>query len=306
MKSGFSGLKIKTSSVAQPKSARSTRYMHSTDRITNSKDSNNTFDAGDIRNNHENRLKSFNLFYNQELARISKELDIKEIEIKNAVTPINNYEIYHRYLENLAICVKQKDPVLSNCIFRGITGTNKSHKKLQKSLQLNSLEISKIKEPVKLYRENLTQTYEGPPVTVASPDISKEINYIKGLVKRVSKLKAPKIIQSLYDLHESLCKLHTDIPTPTKTPEPEEITIGTFDQKMTMTLRIIKHEIKKNLKKHNIERIKIDKSIQTDPLNTSLSKDIYLKENEIENLKQNLQQLEKELQYTTDYAKKVE
>ena len=280
--------------------------MHSADFSNSRKTIFSTFDAGDSSNVTKSRLQCNKLFYEQELTRIAKELDSWEIERKNFMYSMNDQEIYHKYLENLAVCVKSQDSILANYLIRGIIGIGKSgkHSNTQKPVQTSN--PIKINLKNKNNRDNQTQTHDQIEDEDVNPNISAEIEYIKGLVARIAKLKSPKIIQKLYDLHESLCKLQTDIPTPTDTPDPQEVTIGTMGQKLSITVKLLQSEIKKNLSKHNIVRLKIDKGVQVSSSSADFFGDtVHEKELEIQNLKRHIRSLEDELKTANDNVSSI-
>ena len=280
--------------------------MHSADFTPSRKAISTSFDTGEFITMTRPRLQSQKVFYQQELTRIAKELDSWEIDRKNLMDSIIEQEIYHKYLESLAVCVKSHDPILANCLIRGILGLSKS---LKHSNYLKPIQVSepvKTQSKLKTNRDNQTQTHDLIEDDDTNPDVSAEIQYIKGLVARIAKLKSPKIIQKLYDLHESLCRLQTDIPTPTATPEPQEVTIGTMGQKLNITVKLLQSEIKRNLSKHNIVRLKIDKGVQASSSTMDFFGDaVQEKELEIQNLTRNIRSLEGELKEAIDNANSI-
>lgn len=233
-----------------------------------------------------NRAKSSAVYYQQELAKVNQELDSFEIAKIHKATLKESFCGYLKYLEGLSLALKGKDTLTSNCLIRAIVGLRKYVK------MVPVVKEEKIKEPqmiLKSTRENLTQTYEAE--TKEDPDpYTNEILYIKNIVAKAGKLRSGKIMQKLVDLHEDLSKLYTDLPTPTETPEPAEINIGSMGQKLGITLKLIKTEINENLNKIKINTKKESKSTQVETNRSSNFIDpVKEKENEILNLKRSLE-----------------
>lgn len=306
MKTAVSGFRIKPSSAGHHSSARTARHIQSADFSANRTPISSSFDINLPKEFPNSRLQSQKTFYQQELIRITKNLDLWEIEEKNSPNPSKNREKYRKFMENLAICVKQHDPILSNCLLRGISGITKPQKSATFLSAFQIPEPAKSKPDLKkTTRDNISQTYEPIEIEEIYPDITSEIQYIKGLIDKIDKLKAPKIIQRLYDLYENLNKLQTDVPSPTASPDPQEFTIGTMGHKLDLTVNIIRNEIRKNLSRHNIVRLKVDKSIQASNITSNYFGDPILeKEQEILNLQRTIQSIENELENTKNIANK--
>ena len=282
-----------SSNRVQNYSGQTSRYFQSTEKVKLNKEHTESYDLPFSRT-FINDSKSYFQFYQQELIKINKDLDTKEIAIRNSPSLTNSFETYYKYLESLALCVKNKDNNFASCLIRGLIGLSKSFKAKQFSFVK---EEPKLQKPAKkLFRENMSQTFNNYDTAETEPDTYVEINFIKGLIERIGKLKVPKILQSLYDLYESLSKLNTEIPSPTKTPESEEVNIGNMNQKLKLSLNLMKTEIKKNLKKHNIGVLKTDKEIQTEKNKLGYFEDpVKEKELEVQNLKITIQHLNKEM-----------
>lgn len=293
---------------SRPMSTGSTRYHRgSIDKnisLSLSKDHgqyNFPFHTGSLGDTSPKVLKSF---YNQELTRLDKQLDSHEISMKNSHKPIISFECYHNYLKDLAISIKKKDPGLSGRILRAIIGYEKALKQMQNNKEIIIRNNSSHKET----RENITQTLEGDYLEEdLYPDTLKETQFVKGLIGKIDKLRGPKIMNRLYDLHENLLHLNTDIPTPTKTPEPVENTFNVMDQKMSIFLKVLKTEVKRNLSKNNVVINTADKCIQA-VINDEegfFSDPVKEKILEIANLRNRLHHMEKELEYNMEVLAKT-
>ena len=244
-----------------------------------------------------NRVKNSAVYYQQELAKVNQELDSFEIAKLQGAGMKESFCGYLRYLEGLSLALKGRDSLTSNCLIRAIVGLRKSLKTLQ------AVKEETVKEPrvaARPTRENLTQTYEAE--TKEDPDpYTNEILYIKNIVAKAGKLRSGKIMQKLVDLHEDLSKLYTDLPTPTETPEPAEINIGSMGQKLGITLKLIKAEINENLNKIKINTKKESKSTQVESNKPSNFIDpVKEKENEILNLKRTLEHYQQKNKETSE------
>lgn len=315
MKTSTPRFRITSNNTSKPLKSKHARYLTSTERFYIN-ESETSGCCGHSKTFIDARHKSFGVFYNQEISRLNKELDDWEIDNKNSMNFLTIYEMHLKYLQSLAFTAKTKDSILYAALIRGIAGLSKAHK-ITVEMKKNE-----IKEPVKeksipkSFRENFSQTYAFKINDDLPPDINRDILYVKNLAERMGKLKSGKIIQRLYELHEDLCGLQTDIPTPTRTPEPQEVTIGNAGHKLSMAVKVMRHQIKKSLSKHNIERIKLEKAVQTEPLRGGYFSDPFKeKELEIDNLKRTIQHFERELadnkntvikvrQYCTDTERK--
>ena len=248
---------------------------------------------------HENPVqitatsKNLKVFHQQEFIRLDKELDSWEIQQKNHPICENSCDIYHIYLKNLAFCVKQRDPPLSFRILRGVLGCEKFFKSIEESKEV-SIQASYSLKPT---RENLTQTHEGVFSSEETyPDTDKDMLFIKNLVKKIEKLRGEKITHKLFELHENLCHIPTDIPTPTVTPEPCDVSLGVIDRKFNIFLKILRNEISKSLRKNNINVLKHDKNSQTAPQSEGIFGDpVKEKVFEIISLKNQIEHMDKEM-----------
>ena len=237
--------------------------------------------------------KTLKEFYRHELLRLDKELDAYEIQLKNSPeNRKNSLETYQQYLKNLAMCIKQKDVSLGSRVLRAVIAYGKILKHSENSKETVVHIMQKSKET----RDNLTQTHEGVIITEEIyPDTNKEMQFIKSLIEKIDNLRGSKISSRLYELHENLCQLNTEIPTPTETPEPYDKTIGLVDQKFHIFYGLLRHEISKSLRKNNINIVKYDKNIQANVYLDGLVNDpVKEKVLEIINLKSQIEHIEKE------------
>lgn len=315
MKISTPRFRIKSSNSNNPRTSKHTRNLTSTEKFC----INEPETSGCCSHSKtfiDTKHKSFGIFFSQEISRLNKELDDWEIDNKNSMNFLTIYEMHLKYLQNLAFTAKTKDSMLYGALIRGIAGLSKAHKIAVEIKKNENKEPVKEKDIPKIFRENFSQTYTFKMNDDLPPDINRDILYVKNLAERMGKLKSGKIIQRLYELHEDLCGLQTDIPTPTRTPEPQEVTIGNAGHKLSMAVKIMRHQIKKSLSKHNIERIRLEKAVQTEALRGGYFSDPFKeKELEIDNLKRTIQHFETELadnkntvckvrQYCTDTERK--
>lgn len=239
------------------------------------------------------RPKFSNIQFQQELTKANQILDSFEINKDKFTSPIIVHQNYLKYLETVALVIKVKDSVTANCIIRGIVGLRKSVKNWTDP-KIELIESSK-SFPTKSMRENITQTYEVQ--AKEDPDsINEGIFFVQNIVNKASKFKSEKIIKKLFDLHEDLSKLYTDIPTPTDTPEPVDTCMSSMGQKLNLTINLIKSEIQANLNKHKFDKKKVNQSVQTSNTNSDLRDPLKEKESELMNLKRNLEHLEQQSQ----------
>ena len=235
------------------------------------------------------RPKFSNIQFQQELTKANQVLDSFEINKDKSISPLIAHQNYLKYLETVAITIKARDSVTANCIIRGIVGLRRTVKNWpdQKIELTESLKTI----PTKSVRENITQTYELTPKE--DPDtINEDIMFIQNIVNKVGNLKSEKIIKRLFDLHQDLSKLYTEIPTPTDTPEPVDVRMSSMGEKLNITIKLIKNEIQANLNKHKFERKKVNQGVQTGSMGFEGMDPMKEKEAELVNLKRKLEHLE--------------
>ncbi|CAG9334912.1 unnamed protein product [Blepharisma stoltei] len=170
--------------------------------------------------------RSSEIFFCAELNRLDKDLDAYEIELNN-INPLDGFDLqninqscekYQQYLENIAICTKQKDTKLGNCIIRGLIGYKKAFQQITKYLK--NLESKKTPAKIRC-RDEITQTEnsgENGRVKACRSD-SPDINFLKELGDKMKNLKVTGVTNHLWDLYDSLCQMRTDVPSPVETPD---------------------------------------------------------------------------------------
>ncbi|CAG9335073.1 unnamed protein product [Blepharisma stoltei] len=209
--------------------------------------------------------RNSNAFCDNELDHYDKDLDEFEIGLENtyqsSFLKINGeWEKYQKYLENISICAIQKDSKLGNCIIRGIIGLTKTFKKLSKNINEGPLEAKSTN-----YKEKSSQT-EKEKVPEPRFCSSPELESLKELQSKLKNIRFSRITGQLCDLYDSLCQMHTDIPSPTDTPDlikfdseeaAKELEKDVEELRNELTIKLVKKKvIKKTLDKEcQVERI---------------------------------------------------
>ena len=231
-------------------------------------------------------------FNHQELSRLDITLDSWEISLQN--NSQLQIELFPNFLKDFSICLKsKKDFQNSNRVLRLALVFEKSLKTWKTP---NSQPLI-LHTKSKLTRENFTQTLNGNTEEVVEyNDTSKDIQFIKGLIGKFEKLRGMKIMSRLVDLHENLCKVDNDLPSPIETPEPFEDNLKSHSQQLSIFVNVLKKEIKNVLSKNNVEILKVEKSVQVSFENKFLEDSLKEKAQDLVNMKNQLDHKDKELE----------
>ncbi|CAG9328373.1 unnamed protein product [Blepharisma stoltei] len=285
MKKALPSINIRTS-ISPPKAINHSLTARSTRQSSSHKSSIiNHISKDSFENSLENSAShsfSFNLqkpqnpsFQRDELKRLEEELDKQEIELKtynfldrnDPETGLKEFSAYKNYLEGLSILLKQQDARIGNTLVRGLVGLTRAYKKIINRSEAPKPEII----PKKRTREQLTQTYElaierTPSIILpVKEEPSLELEVFKRLANRFQKISQGVLSQKLNDLHDSLCLMLTDVPSPSETPDILDINIVHYVQDIEQGIKVIQNEISTHLnRKVNFNRSKIDKFLQTD------------------------------------------
>ncbi|CAG9326544.1 unnamed protein product [Blepharisma stoltei] len=203
------------------------------------------------------------LFCNSELTRLDKDLDKFEIDLESfKAADIRDFKLisqvfekYQEYMENLAICAKQKDNTLGNCIIRGVIGYKKAYHNIKKHLK--NIESFKKSEKHNS-KEDWTQTGALPLKIIEKTNGGEtpDLNFLKELGEKLQNLKFTTITSQLWDLYDSLCQMHTDVPSPIETPDfmkfdaqekAKELEIGVANLKNDLKIKFENERIKKEI-----------------------------------------------------------
>jgi hypothetical protein len=205
----------------------------------------------------------------RDIILIEKKLDAKEIELKNLSSYENfslecDFRYYLEYLNEICLCIRQKDAKLTKSLLRGIVGCER----ILKKISLRQPEISLKVSPVKLIKtDNFSQTDNEPildkPLRFCS---TPELESIKQLQGTLKKIKVSRITRQLCDLYDSLSQMYTDIPEPTQSPEPEDTEYANPKRIMHLHLNVIKKNINNLLSstKNELNKKFQEKSCQDD------------------------------------------
>lgn len=210
------------------------------------------------------KRRNIDVFYTNELKRLDEQLDSYEIEIEaykftnkpKGCINLKECETYLWYLEGLSLCVKQKDSKLGNCVLRGLMGHKKAFKNLTEDLKFeDSQDIQKI-----LYKDSYSQTLDNRSQDLSSPDLDS----LKVLGDKLKNLKLSRITNKLCDLYDSLCQMHTDVPSPTETPEVYTFDVKEAAKSLEADVQSLRNTLTMKMTKKKMVKTLISKDTQTD------------------------------------------
>lgn len=166
------------------------------------------------------------------LSIIDEALDAKEIFFRNSTTQdyTQEFTIYKEHLDQLAVYVKNSNPILAFSINRGVSGCNRVLNHLEKligSLQSKPLIVQQSK---KLLRDCQVQTVKVDEESEWKMINKKDIKIFKRINQRLEELNLSKITQKLREMQKSLKKAYSEVPGLSKFPE-----LGSFNIKDTVS-----------------------------------------------------------------------
>ena len=197
-------------------------------------------------NSQTSPLKS-DIFFHREVNIIQQKLDSKEIELKNLKTFEDSnleYEFKHNieYLNEISLCVRQKDLILAKAISRGVVNCEKIMSKL---LSKHTQESQSRSIPLKVPKtDEFSQTDEekflDKPIKFCT---TPELESFKQLGSALKKIKVSRLTGQLCDLYDSLSRMYIEVPEPSTSPEPQDLELSNPNQIMHLHLNVIKKNI---------------------------------------------------------------
>lgn len=199
--------------------------------------------------------------------------------------------MYHAYLEDLAVCLKHKDPRYGAMLIRAILGCRKAVTKISllfPAEKIRKAEVTKKEiatQSCEKDRECMNGEFDG---LFSHPADAK---LLSDILQRLESLTNNRMTNRLIDIYRSLNKMYTEVPQPSEMPEMYGFQPDRIVEEIQQNLSDFHREMTNFVAKRSITRNKCNVGLQCDVRpDSEKEREVMVgiaKEKELENLRLN-------------------